>query len=56
MDRRATFFALAAVVCALLIPVSEAEVRWVAELTAAVYVVLALASFLDFRSRRRGDP
>jgi hypothetical protein len=56
MDRRAAFFALAAVVCAALIPAAEPDVRWVPALTAAVYVVLALASFLDFRSRRRGDP
>jgi hypothetical protein len=53
MDRRAVFFALAAVVCALLVPVSEEELRWVPLVTSVTYVVLALASFLDHRSRRR---
>jgi hypothetical protein len=55
MDRRAAFFLLAAALCAVMIPIAEADVRWVPELTAVTYVVLALASFLDFRSRRR-DP
>jgi hypothetical protein len=51
MDRRAAFFAAAAVVCALLIPVSDGF-GWVAALVAAVYVLLAGASWLDHRSRR----
>jgi hypothetical protein len=53
MDRRAVFFALAALVCILLVPVSEDALRWVPAVTAVTYLVHALASFLDFRSRRR---
>ena len=52
-DRRAIFFTIAAVVCALLIPVIEPEHRWVTELTAITYVVLAIASALDAWSRGR---
>ena len=55
MDRRAAFFVLSAALCAVMIPVAEADVRWVPEAAAITYLVLALASFLDFRSRRR-DP
>lgn len=51
-DRRAAFFLVAAIACALMIPVSDADLRWVAELTSAVYVVLAIAAWLDSRSRR----
>ena len=53
MDRRALFFAVAAVICLALVPVAEAEHRWVPEVTAGAYVVLALASFLDALSRHR---
>ncbi|HVT75986.1 MAG TPA: hypothetical protein VHD87_03070 [Acidimicrobiales bacterium] len=52
-DRRALFFILSAVVCALLVPLAEPEHRWVAEFTAVVYVVLAAASALDAWSRSR---
>ena len=52
-DRRALFFAAAAVVCLALVPAAEREFRWVPELTAAAYVVLALLSFLDSISRGR---
>jgi hypothetical protein len=55
MDRRAAFFVLAAGLCATMIPLAESDVRWVPEATAVTYLVLALVSFLDFRSRRR-DP
>jgi hypothetical protein len=55
MDRRAAFFVLSSGLSAAMIPVAEADVRWVPESTAVTYLVLALASFLDFRSRRR-DP
>jgi hypothetical protein len=50
-DRRATFFALAAVVCFALIPVAEARFRNLTAAVGIVYLLLALASFLDFRSR-----
>ncbi|MET0910462.1 MAG: hypothetical protein ABWZ99_13440 [Ilumatobacteraceae bacterium] len=52
MDRRAVFFAGAAVVCALLIPVTEGDYRWVPVSLTVVYVLLALASWADRRSRR----
>lgn len=51
-DRRAAFFVLAALVSALLIPATEAELRWVPQVVAVVYVVLAAASFLDWRTNR----
>ncbi|MEY2462809.1 MAG: hypothetical protein QOH64_947 [Acidimicrobiaceae bacterium] len=53
MDRRAAFFVLSAALCGLMIPAAEADVRWVAEVTAITYLVLALVSYLDFRSRHR---
>ncbi len=56
MDRRAIFFAGAAVVSAMLIPVTEQEQRWVPAALAIVYVVLAVASWADKRTRSRGRP
>ena len=53
MDRRALFFIGAAAVCALLIPVTEGEHRWVPIALAVIYVLLALASYFDARSKRR---
>ena len=53
MDRRAAFFLVAALACALLIPAMDDEFRWVPIATGIVYLVLALASTLDARSRRR---
>jgi hypothetical protein len=58
MDRRAVFFMLAAAVCAVLILPSPEDLRWVAESLSVVYVVLAIASFLDYLSlhkERRRD-
>ena len=52
MDRRALFFLGAAVVVALLIGVTDREIRWVPTGLAALYLVLALASYLDHRSRQ----
>ena len=52
MDRRAVFFVGAALVCALLIPVTESEQRWVPAALSMVYLLLALASWADRRSRR----
>ncbi len=54
-DRRSLFFLVAAVVAALMAPLSESDLRWVPEVVAVTYVVLAILSFLDFESRRRGS-
>ncbi len=51
MDRRAVFFVFAAIVCALLIPVTPENFRWVGELLTGVYLVLGVASLLDHISR-----
>ena len=51
MDRRAVFFAGAALVCFALAPIGLAEHRHVAIIVGIVYLVLALLSFLDSRSR-----
>jgi hypothetical protein len=51
MDRRAAFFLAAAVVSALLIPVTEQQQRWVPTALALVYVLLAIASWADRRTR-----
>ena len=60
MNRRVTFFAGAAVLCILLIPVAPADLRWVPEAVAAVYVVLAgltgLEDWLENRRERRREP
>jgi TRAP-type uncharacterized transport system fused permease subunit len=52
-DRRAVFFAFAALVCFALIPLAESKYRDVTLIVAIVYVVLCVASALDHRSRRR---
>ncbi len=51
MDRRAIFFFGAAAVCFALIPVANGY-AWVSATVGAVYVVLALGSWLDARSHR----
>jgi hypothetical protein len=60
MDRRAAFFAGAALLSMLLIPITEQQHRWVPSALAAVYLLLALASWADRRTRvarvrSRGD-
>ncbi|MEY2420128.1 MAG: hypothetical protein QOI95_195 [Acidimicrobiaceae bacterium] len=55
MDRRAAVFLIFAVMCALLVPVTDNEFRWVPIVTAVTYVLLALASVLDARSRNRSS-
>jgi hypothetical protein len=55
MDRRAAVFLVFAAVCALLVPLTDNEYRWVPIVTAITYVVLALASLLDARSRKRSS-
>jgi hypothetical protein len=54
--RRPYFFAVAALVCVILVPLSTASLRWVPEVMAATYVVLALLSALDEYSRARRKP
>ena len=53
MDRRALFFLCASAACVALVPVADSEHRPIALGVAVTYVVLALLSFLDFRSRSR---
>jgi hypothetical protein len=53
MDRRAIFFLGAAAVCAAVITPTEADLRWVPTTLTVIYVVLALASYLDWRSSNR---
>src|SRR5207249_339823 len=50
---RALFFLGASVVCALLVLPTPDKYRWFAIFLAVVYAVLALASWLDNRSRNR---
>jgi len=54
-DKRSIFFLGAAVLAAGMVPLSESDLRWVPEAVAVTYVVLALLSFLDYESRRRGS-
>ena len=60
MDRRITFFAGAAVLCAVLVLVAPADLRWVPEVVAGVYVVLAaltgLEDWLEGRRTRHREP
>jgi hypothetical protein len=55
MDRRAWFFLGVAVLCAVLIPVTEARFRWVPITLTVVYTLLSLASWADARTRARLD-
>jgi hypothetical protein len=53
VDRRAIFFLGAALMSAVLIPETDHELRWVPIWVAVIYVVLAAASYLDWRSNNR---
>ena len=53
MDQRALFFIIAASVAALLTTVIDDELRYVPELVAVTYAVLAAASYLDWRTNKR---
>ena len=53
MNRRVGFFAIAAVVCFLLVPVVDRKFQWVPEGVAAVYVLLTLLALADLAGRRR---
>ena len=50
-DKRAQFFALAALVCFALVPVAQDTYREVTLAVATTYVLLAAASWLDHRGR-----
>ncbi|MGI8661845.1 MAG: hypothetical protein ACR2LQ_01365 [Acidimicrobiales bacterium] len=52
-DRRVAFFLFAAAVCFVLVPVADPELRWVPIFVGVVYIVLAVASALDARSRSK---
>ena len=52
-NRRAVFFVLSAVIAVALLPLCPPELRYVGWTLAATYVLLALASWADYRSRRR---
>jgi hypothetical protein len=54
VDKRAVFFLAAAGLCLLILPVTPAKYRDVGIVLIVVYLVLALASWLDFRSRASG--
>jgi len=56
IDRRAIFLLGAALVCAVLIPITEPDNRWVPISLSVVYVLLSLASWADARGRRRPQP
>ena len=53
-DKRAQFFFLAAVACFVLAPLAEDKYRELTLGVAITYLVLAVASALDYRSRHRG--
>jgi hypothetical protein len=52
MDKRAAFFAGAALLCFVLLPVAEVRFRPVTIGVGVTYVLLAIASALDARTRR----
>jgi hypothetical protein len=54
MDPRALFFLAAATLAAVLIPATPSDLRWVPELVAVTYLVLAVASYFDWRTANRG--
>ena len=53
MDRRATFFLVFAVVAVLLVPLTDDTLQYVPKIVAVTYGVLAVASYLDWRTTRR---
>ena len=53
LGTRYGFFTLAAIVCWALIPVTDAEFRWVALWTGVLYIVLAAAFLAEELSRLR---
>ena len=53
MNRRVGFFAIAAVVCFLLIPVVDEKFTWVPAWVGGLYVTLTVLALLDLAGRRR---
>ena len=53
MSRRVTFFVIAAVACAILIFAAPEDLRWVPEMMAVVYAVLAALTGLEEWSTSR---
>ena len=53
MDQRALFFFVAAVAAGLLVPVTAEALRYVPTIVSVVYVILAAASYLDWRTNKR---
>ncbi|MCA1832503.1 MAG: hypothetical protein ABR520_12550 [Mycobacteriales bacterium] len=51
--RRVVFFLVAAAIAIALIPAAPKDLRYVPQLTAGAYLVLALASAVDAASRAR---
>jgi hypothetical protein len=51
VDKRALFFLAAAGLCLLILPVTPDSYRRVGIVLVITYLVLALASWLDYRSR-----
>ena len=50
-DKRAQFFLLAALVCLALVPLADDSYKLVTLAVSGTYLLLALASYLDHRSR-----
>ena len=53
MSRRVSFFAIAAVACALLTLAAPADLRWVPEIVAVVYATLSGLTALEEWSTNR---
>ena len=53
MNRRVGFFATAAIVCFLLVPVLDEKYKWVPKAVGVLYILLTLAATLEVLSRRR---
>jgi hypothetical protein len=52
-DHRVPFFLVAALACFVLVPPTPPDFRWLAITLGCVYVLLALASWLDARDRHK---
>jgi hypothetical protein len=53
VNRRAGFFAVAALICFLLVPVLDEKFQWVPRAVGLLYGVLTLLAALDAFGRRR---
>ena len=52
LDRRVPFFAMMSVVCFALVPLADANLRYVPTITGIVYVVLAVLFLVDWLFNR----